>query len=329
MLSPTDLIPLPYTPDLTPAGIAYACQAFPYREFRNTTEIFHLLRQTVAQQAAEIAFRRYLTAQEVPHNLSLESLFSRPERVIAVIGGHCCSLYSSTILNREKVHKVLHNPANLLSSPALIPSADLFQEIYRDTDLLVFSFVTGLVTPTLAEINLAAEAGEPVHMVYPLKSARAQPSCWTSLGRITLKSESNSSLQAKLAGYNSDHQYVEEEVELPPLCRVQVKEDFYALTYIQVNEMPRGRLGVHYPALEKTLVIHSYQWGNIWVYGLNIILAGWMERGEFRRNARPCQPARYITSTKGSGNYLTMPVGELRPLQNLFDRASNWSRDTA
>jgi hypothetical protein len=34
-------------------------------------------------------------------------------------------------------------------------------------------------------------------------------------------------------------------------------------------------------------VIGAFDWGNIWVYGMGIVLAGYLSREEFNRRAAP------------------------------------------
>ncbi|MFO3796597.1 MAG: hypothetical protein ACK8QZ_04840, partial [Anaerolineales bacterium] len=66
MLSPQDFISLPYTPDLTEAGITYACRSLAYTYNRMGIRLFERLRRIVAGIAVELALRRWLHAQGVP-----------------------------------------------------------------------------------------------------------------------------------------------------------------------------------------------------------------------------------------------------------------------
>jgi hypothetical protein len=58
MLSPSDLLRLPYTPDLTEGGIAYALLSLPYKN-----PSYDGLLRTVSQGIVELAFRRHLSQQ--------------------------------------------------------------------------------------------------------------------------------------------------------------------------------------------------------------------------------------------------------------------------
>ncbi len=89
---------------------------------------------------------------------------------------------------------------------------------------------------------------------------------------------------------------------------------------MRVHALPEARLGVHSRGWEVYL-IHPHEWGNIWVYGMEIWLTGYLLREEFRRKAdvvyagtRVFQYSR--TQTK---NY-AVPMSHLRPLPELFER---------
>jgi hypothetical protein len=326
MLSPADFITLSYTPDMTPAGIAFACQTLPYSYDRNPLTSFQRLRRVVADQAVELAFRRHLSRIHLPHKLNQDSSFAYPSRVSAVIGGRNCCLYSTVIFHRRMIRRIRHDPAILLSSPAMAPAEDLFLESRSETDLLIFSFVTGLVTPNFTELKKATAAGKSFYMLYPLPAAWSRPSHWAPLGNITLKAEAGENLSVFLGGLAGNRDMIEEEVKLPTLQRVQTQVDFYSLAYAHLSEIPAGRLGLYSPGLDKTMIIKPYQWGNIWVYGMNIILVGWITRGDFLRCASVNQPKRdFVEAAQMHEKYLSLPVSNLKPLEGLFERASQWS----
>jgi hypothetical protein len=326
MLSPSDFISLSYTPDMTPAGIAFACQTLTHSYDRNPLTTFQRLRRVVADQAAELAFRRHLSRIRLPHKLNQGSSFAYPSRVSAVIGGRNCCLYSTEVFQRRMIRRIRYDPAILLSSPVMAPSEDLFLESRSESDLLIFSFVTGLVTPNHTELMKAVAAGKSFYMLYPLPGAWSRPSHWAPLGDITLKAEAGENLTVFLGGLAGNRDMIMEEVKLSALQRVHSQVDFYSLAYAHLSEIPAGRLGMYSPGLDKTLIIKPYQWGNIWVYGMNIILAGWITRGEFLRCASACQSKSDVFEpTQGHGKYLALPVSNLNPLEGLFDRAFQWS----
>lgn len=330
MISPADFISLPYTPDMTPAGIAYACQSLPNIAGRDPKEIFQHMRRIVADQAAELAFRRHLSTINLPYTLNMGGTFTLPGRASTVIGGRNCCLYNSKIFKRSRIHQIHQDLTCLLSSQAWIPSEDLFFENRSETDLLIFSFVTGLVAPDQSQITKAKAAGKTDYLIYTMPAAWSQPSGWTSVGKITLKSESTENLTLTLGGTTENRTWCVEEVNLPPLQRVHVPITFHSLAYVHISESPGGRLGLHSQELDNTMLIYPSQWGNIWVYGMRIILAGWITRGEFRRCARHYHPTLHARELKeGSGQYQAVPFSTLRPLEDLFTRASSWKSNRA
>ena len=69
MLSPAQVLRLPYDPSLTLAGIEYAKKSLHYTYNRMGLDSAARLRKIVAGVAVELAFRRWLEAQAVPYDL--------------------------------------------------------------------------------------------------------------------------------------------------------------------------------------------------------------------------------------------------------------------
>ena len=114
-------------------------------------------------------------------------------------------------------------------------------------------------------------------------------------------------------------------VELPPRTRVQLEEAFHSVAYIHSQKQPEARLGIHSPALKETHLIGALDWGNIWVYGLDILLAGWLTRAEFNHNASSILPgARVFQYEQTRTKNLAVSVSDLRPLTELFARVKSW-----
>jgi len=66
--------------------------------------------------------------------------------------------------------------------------------------------------------------------------------------------------------------------------------------------------------------------GNLWVYGMDIFLAGWICREDFRRKARVIYPGmstfQYAhTRTKN----LAVPLTDLEPLPPLLEKVKQWT----
>src|SRR6185436_12585004 len=114
--------------------------------------------------------------------------------------------------------------------------------------------------------------------------------------------------------------------ELPPRIRVKVEAGFYSLSHVHVKSALNARMGIHSPALHETHIIGALDWGNIWIYGMDILLAGYLTREEFNRRASPIQPgARVFQYDKTRTKNLAVPVSELKPLSDLFGHVREWS----
>jgi hypothetical protein len=326
MLTKTDLIRLPYTPDLTEGGIAYACRSLPHTYDRMGGSPFDRLRRIVAGVAAELALRRHLGSLEVPFDVQGATPFTDPDRYDVSLGGRRCDLKSYLITRREQIEALRGNPAPLLEAPALVPLDQFNAGGGRDQDLYLFAFLLGLVAASPRDLDRALQAGQPVHLIHPLPSPWARPRLWRPLGELALKSESGEPLVVELGGQNEGRGFLSERLELPPRTRRAAAAEFHSLAYVHVSARPGGRLGLHAPALGETCLIARHEWGNIWVYGLQVLLAGYLTREEFRRRAAvlPAGSRVYQYQRTRTRN-LAVPLTELRPLDDLFARAKQWA----
>jgi hypothetical protein len=61
---------------------------------------------------------------------------------------------------------------------------------------------------------------------------------------------------------------------------------------------------------------------------MDITLAGFISRGEFRQRARMIAPnSRVFQYNRTKTKNLAVPVSELNPLQDLFTRVRKWNLD--
>ena len=97
MITAKDFIHLPFTPDLTEGGIAYACRSLNYTYNRMGGSPYARLRCIVGGVAVEQAFRHYLTSQDVPFDVKGMTPFTEPDRYDISLGGHRCDIKSFLI----------------------------------------------------------------------------------------------------------------------------------------------------------------------------------------------------------------------------------------
>jgi len=306
MLSPADLLRLPYTPDLTEGGIAYALLSLPYKNLS-----YDQLRQRVAGAVVELAFRRYLSQQGIPFETTAATPFTDPARYDVLLGGHRCDVKSQLISDRRKIFELRRDPNALLKASALIPIEPVIGDGFSDHDLFVFAFLLGLTATSSSDLKKTVGANQPNYLIHIMPQIWRNPQRWIPLGALVLKSESASGMLIEISGQDQGRKNLTRLVTLPPKTRITLDEPFYSITSLHVKNIPTARVGIHSPAHKEIHLIPPLDWKNIWVYGLDITLAGFMSRGEFRQHARTAKSP-------------SPPTAELHPLRDLFNRVREW-----
>ncbi len=328
MVNSSDLLRLPFTPNLTEGGIAYAIRSLPHTYNRMGGSPYDRLRRIAAGVAVELAFRRHLSQNEIPFDVKGATPFTDPDRYDVSLGGHRCDIKSFLISHRDQITRIHRDPSLLLPAPALIPSDQFAADGHNDNDLYLFAFLTGLIAASQLDLQKAINAGQPVYLIHALPKAWANPQTWSPLGRLTLKSESDETLTLELSGQDAQREFLAQTIELPPRTRVEVPADFYALACVRTKTRPAKRLAIHSPARRAMHLIQPGEWGNIWVYGMNIWLTGWTSHAEFRQHATPIAAgARVFQYDRTRTKNLSVPVSQLEPLDELFERVRAWSAD--
>ena len=329
MVTPQDLLTLLYTPDLTEAGIAYACRSLAHTYNRMGGTPFDRLRRIVAGIAVELGFRRYLTSQGISFDTLGMTPFTDPDRYDLSLGGRACDLKSSLIYKKEEIRRMREEPGTLLRAAALVPADQLDSGHLGEKDLYLFAFATALVTRTRSDLERALSAGQPARLVHPFSEAWARPSVWSSLEKLVLKLESGSPLEVELGGQGRNREFITETIYLIPQTRAYPQREFFSLAYLQSSQIPGGRIGVYSSARRSTCILTPTGWGNIWVYGMEMTLAGYITCGEFRRRSqllpagsRVLQYARTLTD-----NY-SLPIADLYPMGDLIARVKDWQART-
>jgi hypothetical protein len=327
MISSSDLIKLPYTPDLTRAGIDYACRSLPYTFDRMGGSSFDRMRRIAAGVAVEIAFRRLLTERGVPYDTQGTTPFTDPDHYDICLGGRRCDIKSFLIFKKDEIRKIRKDPGYLIDATALVPLDQLEAGRMQASDLYIFAFVTALITRRREEMEKALAAGQPVYIIHPLPGSWAQPKRWVSLGKLALKSEASAPFSLEIGGQGQDRRFQHEQIAVSPLTRIEPKSIFYTLAYLHASHRPDGRLALRSSRSRQAYTITPDDWDNIWVYGMEIFMAGYMTCGEYRRLAhrlpagnRVLQYARTRTAN------MALPLGELRPLDDLLNRVRDWSK---
>ena len=326
MITTSDFIHLPYTRDLTEGGIAYAVRSLAYTYNRMGGSPYERLRRIVAGVAVELAFRRYLAEHEIPFDVLGATPFTDPDRYDVSLGGRRCDIKSFLITYREQIAEMKRNPQIVLRAPALVPSDQHAAEGHSAYDLYLFAFLAGLVAASQEDLDKVIAAGQPYYLIHAMPESWTRPAEWHSLGPLILKSESESVQTVEIGGQVEGRELRSLTVQVSPRTRVKV-EGFFSVAYIHTQTQPEARIGIHSPILEKTHLIGPSDWGNIWVYGLDILLAGYLTREEFSRNASSILPgSRVFQYDRTRTKNLAVAVSDLKPLSELFERVKDWSK---
>jgi hypothetical protein len=326
MLSPSDLIRLPYTPDLTIAGITYACRSLAYTYDRMGGTPADRLRRIVAGIAVELAFRRLLTDKKVPYDLLGATPFTDPDRYDVALGGRRCDLKSFLIYRKERIRLIRGRPEKLLTAEALVPADQLVSGHLHDEDLYIFGFFTALLTPNLRDVDRAISASQPIYLIHTLPERWAHSLNWRTLGPLVMKTECSEPISIEIGGQGEDRKFKEVKLTLQPGERTPLSGDWYRVHYVSGAKIPPGRIAIHSAALDETYVIQPGEWTNIWVYGMEIFLAGYITRGEFRRRGKRVPAGSQVFQyARTQTENLFVPISDLHPLSDLFVRAQNWA----
>jgi hypothetical protein len=325
MLSSSDLLHLPYTPDLTEAGIAYALRSLPNSFERIGSKPYDRIRRVVAEVTVELAFRRYLSKNEIPFDVMGGTPFTEPDKYNVSLGGHRCDIKSFLLSHRSQISQVRNDPSVLLNAPALVPSDLHTMDGYSDNDLYLFAFLSGLIAASQSDLKKTIETNQPHYLIHVLPGQWRKPPGWNPLGPLVLKSESDEKMLVEVSGQDEGRGFMTRLVNLPAKTRVTIKDPFYSVAAIHVKNMPSARLGIHSPSCKEAHVIPPLEWGNIWVYGMDITLAGFISRGEFRKRAKMIAAnSRVFQYSHTKTKNLAVPIAGLSPLRELFTRVRQW-----
>ncbi len=326
MVKASDFIEIPYSPDMTQGGIAYACKSLHYTYDRMGSSPFKRLQRIVAGVAVELAFRRHLVEMDVPHNNLGATPFTDPDRYDIAIGGRRCDIKSFLVTNKDRIREIREDPTKLENAQALIPTDQFASSHLYNDDIYIFAFLAALLTPNQRTLEKAIQAKQPIFLIFPLPKNWARPKTWQSLGKIAIKSNSTKSIKLELGGQDKEQNPISEQIILKPKTRITCQHEFYALHYLHTPNFPDGSLGIHSKSFNETHIIEPMHWGNIWIYGLTCIFTGYITRKEYRKLATELPAGSHVFQyPRTSTSNLSMDINDLHPLTHFFERAKSWS----
>jgi hypothetical protein len=245
--------------------------------------------------------------------------FTEHERYDVTLDGRRCDIQSFLISQPDQISEMQRNPQILLKAPALVASDQHAGDIHSQFDLYLFAFLSGRITTSANELQKMIEEDQPHYLVHVMPDAWNRPRTWNPLGRLALKSESEATQTIEIGGQDEGREMRSCIVELPPRTRVEIRNGFFSLSYIHTQSCLTARIGLHSPAHKETYLIGAQDWGNIWVYGIDVWLAGYITRDEFSRRASFIQTGSRVFQYHATHvKNLAVPMSDLKPLSELF-----------
>jgi hypothetical protein len=152
-----------------------------------------------------------------------------------------------------------------------------------------------------------------------------RPAKWCPLGKLALKSEATETQTVEIGGQDEGREMRSLSLEIPPRTRMELPNRFFSLSYVHTKSGCPARIGIYSPVRRETYLIGAQDWGNIWVYGIDVLLAGYTTREEFSRRASFVPiGSRIFPYQQTQVKHLAVPVSELRPLAELFERVKRY-----
>jgi len=326
VLKISDITNLPYTNDLTEGAIAYVLHSIGSMFPIKGAPLYDQLRRKIAHAIVELGFRRFLSSQDIPFDIRGAMPFTDPGRFDVMFGGRRCILRSYLITRRNQIKLMKQDPGVILSAPALVPSDMNGMERYREKDIYLFAFITGLVTSSRTDLYRAIQKNLPHYLVHVMPETWSRPRTWHPLGKIILKSESAETQVINIGGQVEGREVRTYQVRLTQNSKVMLDENLFSILYIHSKTLPDARVGVYTSSRGDAHIIHPVDWGNIWVYGIEIMLAGWSTHEEFTRRARMLREgAKVFQYDRTRTKNLYIDMRELNPISTLLDRVMDWS----
>jgi hypothetical protein len=326
VLTPSDFVYLDFTNELTQGGIAYACRSLVRTFHPYETAISKQIHQVVTEIAVELAFRRYLVTHRIPHVSQKTKPFTQPDRQNLYMGGRMCQIKSLLITHRDTISCIRKDRKFLLQTPVKVP-INLFESDHlTDKDILIFAYATGLVTSTKIDLELAVSANQPSYCIQLLPKTWSQPTKWRSLGELVLSTTNSIPVTIEISGSSQTREFLTERLHLLPQEKTYPQSEFYSINLLHNTQIHGAKINIYSPTLNISYFSERKDWSNIWVYGMEIILVGFITLGEFKQLARPLTSGgQVIHSGKSSSRAVMLSAKKLRPLADLFRSAKDWS----
>lgn len=318
MLNTADLLRLEYSPDLTEAGIAYACQHLGRISNRDISLQYADWRQSVIDKAVELALRRYLSQKDIVFTTIATTGAGRLDPYHLTVGGWHCFLQAFWIDSPQVAQSVLVQPECLLQAGAVLPADRIIAWVPGEKDAYIFAYVARAVADAAPDRHAAAS-----HWGLLLPSDWSNPHPWATLGRLELMYRGHEDLLITMGGEGDTLAPVSEQVLLMPGQRVMSQSAYASLGTLHTSQLPTGTLDIHRSFQPGSYQVLPSTWKSLAYPGQTIFLGGFISHADFARRSRRMEAGcQVFPGIQARGKARLLWVRELRPLRELFEPPS-------
>ncbi len=277
------MVRLFYDPAWTPVAVRSVLEALPWLVTRDQPLRVWVLQDLVKERVGQLAWLRWLAEQDLRYEVA-PAPSGMVGREVVWCHGQRLLLATGWLREREAVRLARRAPQRWLQEAcAVLPEPQWDAPNGQPEDILVFAWVLALVTRSEEEMARALARG------FPAVPAVALPPRWYHLPRpmqVALKYEGPGGVRVRLYGQAEADGPGVLTLRLPARKRVAVPGQWHGVYLLVAATPPRGRLGVALQPAGWRCVFVPWSWQNLWLYGLEVHLVGYLTRRAFRQQAR-------------------------------------------
>lgn len=300
---------LPLDAGALQAGIAYALRHAPGAAGRRPLAPAGL-RRLAAEVAAEMALRRWLANQAIPHTLVEDAPFTRPGRPRPVVGGRRLIQHTLVRLRRSRP-ATDPSPGAEAAAGLGLPAAALDLERFEPGEVLLFAL-------------LVAGPQDPRDPARGCRVAIPADPRWRDLpaSGLRLLLRGPAPLDLVVHGLTADRRPCREPIRLTPDGQAVPAADLTRLRLLEIDRPARGTLVAAVRPRGPRWTVSPGDWASLALEAPAMLALGWLTVGEAIQAARPWRPDRPSTTLAfARAPARLLPLRQLRPLADLAARA--------
>lgn len=307
-----DPLRLGFEPNLTLAGVTFACRSLAQG---NALPGVQHLRQLVAHTAAELALRRWLDKIGIRYQLQSLLPITQPQRRSIILGGRRLILHTQLISDSYTRRKLRRNPVTIPTTEipwAVIPPSLSATE---EGDVHLFALVIAAETRTLPALKAAQDRELPLALVaLPQSETWIHPEDWQPLGPLAIENHCPHPMQVIILGHGASREAMQHSVHLASHATLSLDLPLHTLLCLRTGSLPAASLRVQ--SLRQTVLwdVEPNLWHNLWLYGQTFIFLGWITQKQFRTRCS----SQTLKPTSMSVQPVRIRAGTLEPMSRLI-----------